>query len=170
MCEPTTIAMLTIAAVGAVTSHQQAQRAADATADSIEQSMQLAADTAAVQQGQINQQAADEKAQRSVEALAERGRIRAILGESGLAGNNASRIEGESYFNQGTDMASIESNRQAAIKQSQLDAQAGQAQSRTQLNSLKRPSALGTGLQIAGAGLDAYSKSQSAKQKAKGTA
>jgi hypothetical protein len=113
------------------------------------------------QQKQITAQATDKMTERAKEAMVERGRLRAIQGESGLSGNTSDRILRESYFNEGQDIASIESNRKNSIKQSKLEAEGLRAQNQSRINSIKRPSLIGTGLQIGTAlALDRQSRKQ----------
>jgi hypothetical protein len=100
------------------------------------------------QQKQITANATDKMTDRAKEAMIERGRLRAIQGESGLSGNTQDRIMRESYFNEGTDISAIEGNRKSAIKQSKLDAEGLRASNQSRINSVKQPSLIGAGLQI----------------------
>lgn len=74
--------------------------------------------------------------------MLERAKIAAISGESGALGLSSDRLIGDSFMQQGTDMASLEQNRQNSVKQTEWEAL------RTDNN--KTPSLIGTGLQIAG--------------------
>lgn len=148
MCiDPATATMmLTIAssALAYVGQNQQAQAQMDSIAAD-DQSQQAAL---IEQQRQINSQAADKMNERAKQAKIEQGRLRTIQGESGLSGNSQDRVLGESLFNEGTDIASIEGNREASIKQSRMQAQATRSSSRNSLASVNQPSLIGTGLQI----------------------
>jgi hypothetical protein len=108
-----------------------------------------------LQYDQTQKQATDEMSERAREAMIERARLRVIGGESGLTGGSNDRIENESQFNLGTDIASIESNRQNSMRQLGEEGKQLRAGSQTQINQVKRPSLIGTGLQIAGSAVDA---------------
>lgn len=94
------------------------------------------------------------------QAAIERGRLRAIQAESGLIGNTQDRIIGESYFNESTDIASIEANRQNEITQSNRQLQGVTTSTQSRLNAIKQPSYLGAGLQI-GTAVAGYKQAQS---------
>lgn len=142
-----------ISAVGAIAQYSEAKSAADDATKSAQDSYNLQVKSVQEQQSQINQNAQDQQSQRAREATIERGRLKAIQGESGVMGNTEDRIMNESRFNEGSDIASIEGNRENAIKQSALDGQGLRANAQSRLNSIKQPSLIGTGLQIAGAGV-----------------
>ncbi|OAM52926.1 hypothetical protein A7981_05695 [Methylovorus sp. MM2] len=147
MCDPAS-AMLALSIGTTALSFIDQANQADAATDSIKDSYELQAKQVQEQQKQINANAQDDMSQRAREATIERGRLKAIQGESGLIGNTADRIMNESYFNEESDIASIESNRVNSIKQSSLEAQGLTARTQSELNSIKRPSALSAGLQI----------------------
>jgi hypothetical protein len=113
--------------------------------------------------GQINDNAEDQMSQRAREALIERGRIRAIQGESGLIGNTQDRIVGESYFNEATDMASIESNRKNQVMQTINEANGNRASAQSKINTVKQPSLIGAGLMIGTDAVKGYAAYQDAK-------
>lgn len=105
---------------------------------------------------EINQVAQDESAQRYKEYLIDSARLKAIGAESGLAGATQDRVEQEAQNNASTDIATIEANRQRQTEAAHTQGVAKQSQANVQLSSIRRPSALGTGLQIAGAGVSSY--------------
>jgi hypothetical protein len=156
MCEPATLLAISaaVSVVSAGVGYMQQADAADNQEDAIRDNwaaQQLQIDE---QQSQINDNALDEKSKRAKEATIERGRLRAIQGESGLSGVTQERIINESAFNEGTDIAAIEGNRKNSIKQSQVERGSLRANSQSQLNTIQQPSLIGTGLQIVGAGLN----------------
>lgn len=104
---------------------------------------------------QVDAEATDKMSARAREARVEQARIRAIAGDSGLAGISSDRLIDESLFNEGTDIASIEANRRATLTQTQREAEAVNARNQTSINKQARPNLIGTGLQIAGAVVDA---------------
>jgi hypothetical protein len=105
---------------------------------------------------QINANAADQMSARARAALIERGRLAAAAAESGLGDNG--RIMSESLFNESADIAHLEANNSANLKQAGLDAQGYAAQSQSRLNTTVRPSLVTTGLQIASEGATAWDK------------
>jgi hypothetical protein len=107
-------------------------------------------DTLQQQYKQTNQQATDEMSQRAREAMIEKAKLRVAGGESGLFGGSNDRIVNESSFNEGTDIASIESNRQNSLRQIEQEGKGIRAGSVSQISRIQRPSLIGTGLQIAG--------------------
>lgn len=163
------IASFAVSAVSAVAQYQQGKQAAKAQDTANRANYEQSMVTANEQQRQINAKSADEMYDRARQALIDRGRLRAASGESGVMGNSLDRITNEQYFVYGSDIASIEANRSNAINQSQLEKQGIRANIQGRINTTERPSKLGTGLQIAGAALNAYGGYQSdiAQTKAK---
>jgi hypothetical protein len=116
---------------------------------------------------QIHAQAADEISERARAAKIESGRLRAIAAESGLGyGNTAARIENESSFNEGQDIASIQTNYARAIKQNARETQGIYSTAQGDVNQIKRPSRLATGLKIGMAAVEGYDGLQTGKPKA----
>jgi len=112
---------------------------------------QTEADMAALgeQQIQINAAADEDIGQRAREAMIERGRLRAVAADSGLT-DNTGRIENESRFAEGADITSIDANRKRSLTQNAAEAKAAAARGQARSASIKQPSLIGTGLQIAG--------------------
>jgi hypothetical protein len=112
-----------------------------------------------VKQVQVNAQATDKMSQRARDAELANGRINAVSGESGIA-LNGDVLSRDSEMSKGMDMATIESNRKNGIVQTEWDAQTYKSQAQDRINKAQSsaPTLLGTGLQIAGAGLDYYGK------------
>jgi len=158
MCEPTAMLGLSIATtlLGLADTAQQASAAQDAiNADAANQAKAIEE-----QQAQISKNATDEMQARAQQGAIERGRLRAIQAESGLIGNTQDRIVGESYFNESTDIASIEANRKNEITQSNRQLQGVTTSTQSRLNAIKQPSYLGAGLQI-GTAVAGYKQAQS---------
>lgn len=102
---------------------------------------------------EINQVSMDDSQQRYKEYLIESARLKTIGAESGLSGVTQERIEQEASNNASTDLATIEANRMRQNEQAHSQAAARASNSRTVQQPVKRPSMLGAGLQIAGAGV-----------------
>lgn len=152
--------MAVMSVVSAVAAKQQAGNAQTASNNALSQQYQQINE----KQGQINQQSANDQSERDKQGLLERAKMATISGESGALGISSDRLLNDSFMQEGTDIASMEKNRQNAMKQTGWEgkqAQAG-ANSRNVDIASKTPTLLGTGLQI---GADAYmmnSKSTSA--------
>lgn len=159
MCEPTTLSLATLAigAIGSVVQYEEGQKSAAKQEQIIQDG--LAKDRAATsrQYEQINEVAQDDSAQRHKEYLIESARLKAIGAESGLSGYTQDRIGQEAENNAATDIATIEQNRQRQAEQAHTQGLSKSTQAGVQLAGIRRPSALGAGLQIAGTGVSAYS-------------
>lgn len=169
MCEPATLTALAtfaaeaapyVAAATAVAGYAQQQQQADKQEASVRQGYAANLNQLQVQQTQINQQATDKASAASLEALRETGRLRAIGGDAGALGASFDRQTNEVEMNTGQNIAAIEANRVSAESQATAEGMAAQARATMQLNSIKQPSLIGTGLQIAGAGVDASRRGQ----------
>lgn len=145
-----------MSAVSAVAQYQQGRQDAKAADAANLANYNQAMVTANEQQRQVNMKAADDMNTRARQALIDRGRLRAAAGESGVMGNSIDRIANEQYYVYGSDIAAIETNRANAINQTQLEKQGIRASTQGRINTTPRPSALGAGLQIAGAAFGAY--------------
>jgi hypothetical protein len=130
---------------------QEAKQAKD-TERAMQENYAQQMDTLQEQYAQTNKQATDEMSVRAREAMIESARLRAFSGESGLAGISNDWIQNESAFNLGTDISSIESYRQASLRQLYQEGREVRAQTTSKINEVmkNRPSLIGTGLQIAG--------------------
>lgn len=118
------------------------------------------------QYGQVNEQAIDKMGVRAREAMIERGRLAAIAADSGAGGGvSVTRIENESRFTEGTDVATIDRNRKNALDQIYAEAKGAQSNTYTRMSGISSPSLLGTGLQIAGAYFDGQDRDEARKRK-----
>lgn len=139
-----------LAIAGHALNYFQASSAAQAQQDAIEAAYSAQTQQLADRYEQINQNATDQVSERSREARAELARIRVAGAESGLGGVSQQRIEGESEMLRGMDIASIEGNRKNALKAAQYGGQTAQLEGNARLAAVRKPSLVGTGLQIAG--------------------
>jgi len=111
---------------------------------------------------EISQDANNQESERSIQAKIEQAKIRTIAGEAGIAGASVDAQLKDSKFQASRDIASIETNKANALKQNRNELQGTYSRAQSQANEAesKRPSLLGAGLQIAGAGLT-YAKNTS---------
>lgn len=173
MCGPAAwmAASFALSAAATVVQQQDAKNSAAAQEQMIEDG--LAKDRAATarQYQEINEVSQDESAQRHKEYLIEYARLKAIAGESGLAGATQERIEQEAENNAQADLSTIEANRRRQSEQAHTQGLARSTQAGVQLSGIRRPSSLGAGLQIVGHGVKAYQTydAQTAKVKPEGT-
>lgn len=144
----TAVALMAATAAMSYTSGQQQLKATQDAANENYKN-QLAANE--LRQTEINKQAANDETERSRMAQIERGRMRVISGESGAIGGTQDRLLKDSYFQEGSDLATLEANRESSIKQSVVDANSFRAQNQGVMNQAasRAPTLLGTGLQIA---------------------
>ena len=166
MCvEPATLAAATFAiqAASALSSYEdQRQQAKSQEAFNEEQDRlianQLALDRAATarQYEEIREVSMDDSQQRLKDYLVESARLKVIGAESGLAGATQDRIEQESQNNAETDLATIEANRRRQTESAHSQGLARASNARYVKQPVRKPSAFGAGLQIAGAGFKAY--------------
>ena len=92
-----------------------------ARSEAIEQSQER-------KQEQLEAQAADKSIERARAANREQARLRTLAGESGVAGASVDAQLQESKFNEGRDIASIQSNAGRRIQSSRATANAKKAQ------------------------------------------
>lgn len=149
MCDPATI-MLAVSAASAVASYAQQQDAARKQEHAAEDNYRAQQEQLAQQQKQVNEGAAQQESERARAMLIEQGRLRVASGEAGVYGNSVDRSMNESVFNAGTDITTIENNRRNGILQTGNEANSLRAKAQGIVNTSNRPSALGTGLTIAG--------------------
>ena len=152
------IASLAIAAVSAVVSYSQSQDAAEAQVHNTEVGYQNSANQAAAVQQEQNQIATEQMTARAIAARKEVATMRAAGAETGLTGNSYDKAIQESMFNAGQDLASIESNKARQTSQNAMNLRGIRASADSSIANARANSGslLGTGLQIAGAGLSTY--------------
>jgi hypothetical protein len=162
MCIPAAAVALALTAGQAVTSYMSQRQSAKAQDAAIKQNYEVNQGRVNAQAKQINDASREEMSERSRQAMIERGRLQVVAGESGLSGFD--REVNNTFYSEGTDIATMENNRRNRIGQLNVESQMGGASANSQLASVRRPSLLGTGLQIAAAGAN-Y---QAAQEKKKG--
>lgn len=164
MCDPLTA---TVAASTALSFIGQSQQAAAAEA-SAKQSYATQIAATQLQEQQINANAQDQMSQRASQARAAIANMNVSAGEHGAGGNSTDALNNSVLFNSSQDIATLDSNRQANIKQAQYGMASAQSQAQSQLNtSGAQPNILGAGLQVAGA---YYGQKSKASMAGNGTA
>lgn len=161
MCNPLAIAALQIGQ--AILGHRQQANAAKAQDQAIRQSAEMQNIQTAHQYAEQNQATMEQTSQRHTEWLRDLGRLRAVGAESGLFGSTQQRLEDEATNAASYDIATLEANRFKASQQVASGAKAQNMQANAHLKSIKRPSLIGTGLQIGGAVAE-YAKKPEAKK------
>lgn len=130
---------------------------ADSQEAAMRQNYNIQQDQMQIQRNQNDQQASEKMSAVALEAMRETGRLNA----SGfLGGNSMERAQGEIMMNAGSDMATLEANRLNVHNQSTTEGMAAASRTNSQLKSIKQPSLIGTGLQIAGSLADAETRKQ----------
>jgi hypothetical protein len=171
MCEPATISAIVgyvaanataISAATAVVSTAAAaygqNQTYKANANNARNAQDLANAGLEAQQHQVDAQASDQMSERAKQAMAEMGSLNAIFADTGLTGNSHARLAANASANAGADITAIERNRTAALSQGSLQRAGADSTAQGRINSVARPSLIGTGLQIVSAGADAYSR------------
>lgn len=156
MCEPATIAMIAITAASTAVTYSQQQNSAKAQVQAIQNDYANQQVQLQEQQFQTNAQSQQAMSERARQAQAERSRLRVAAGEAGLAGGVYDSLLRDSYVQEGSDLSILESNRSARMQQSKVDGQSLQSHAKSNLNQVKRPSAVAAGLQIAGSAASSY--------------
>lgn len=169
MCNPLLIAAagVAITAVSAGVTYKQQSDAAEAQTEAIKNDYAHQQSQLEEQQFQTNAQSQQAMSERAQQARAERARLRVAAGESGLAGNVYDSLLRDSYFQEGTDIATLENNRVSRMQQSGMEGQALRSQAQGNLNQVRRPSLLASGLQIAGSAASEYSDYQNQQARLK---
>lgn len=157
MCNPVAISF-GVSALSSVVSYKQQSDAAAAQVHNIEVGYQNSANQAADVQQEQSQIATEQMTARAIAARKEVATMRAAGAETGLTGNSYDKAIQESMFNAGQDMASIENNKARQTNQNTMNLRGVRASADSSIADARANSGslLGTGLQIAGAGLSAY--------------
>lgn len=150
ICEVTTIG-LAISAIAGGLSAAQTNATNKETKWGLQSDQDTQSKTAAELQKQIDGQTQDEMSERAKVGMRERASLRVAAGEAGVGGVGVDIQDSQSQFNQGQDIAKIESNRTAQAKQVALERSGSKASTQSKINSMPSSAATGAraGLQIA---------------------
>ena len=146
------IAAASASAIGAGASYVQGQQTASATASAAARNQELQNQQIKEQQVQLMNKATNDETERMRAAQMEQGKLRVISGESGALGLTQDKLLQDSNFQEGSDIATIEANKNTELKQTSINSLANYNQNTSAVNSAynKAPTLLGTGLQIGG--------------------
>ncbi len=150
MCNPAA-ALLVFKVVQTVASYEEQRSTANKQVDAVKDAYRTADAQAQERYRQVNADAAEKQSERARQAAIERSRIAVASGESGLGGLNTARLEGEAEGAFGRDSTRIASDRLASQRATELEMQGVRAKAQSDLNKIKYPSLVQSGLQIAGA-------------------
>lgn len=169
MCGPAVvpIAGLVISAASAVYGMVQSNKQADAQAQAAEMAMLADKEQLGLEAEQIQDKTTLEKMERERQAQREQSRIIVSASESGgLGGSFLSQLANARLQNS-YDQGIIDKNRTNMLKQNQAGVKGVAAQYQSRLNEAesRRVSPFMAGLQITGAGLDAYGQYKDSKIK-----
>jgi hypothetical protein len=161
MCEPVTISATTLAitsaatsAVGSAAAYYAQSQAASRQTDAAQKAYDSQITQIKNQQTEESQAASAQMSERARQALIETGHLQALANESGTNGGGSNdRVTNEANFNAGTDIATLEANAQSQQRQLAMQATGAYSTAASRMASIQQPSLIGTGLQIAGAGL-----------------
>lgn len=152
MCLP--VAILAVQAAAAVASAVGAADAARRNAHQAQDATTQSYGALQDQRIQLDAQSTDQMNERSKQAMRDAGTLNNIFADSGLSGNTQERLANESAATASQDITTMERSRAAGISQTGNEASAMRARAQSQVNQVRQPSLIGTGLQIAGAALD----------------
>lgn len=124
---------LAIAAVGMIAQMSAADKAASQSKKSARAQQALADESAEKSTAQNNAQAQEKKGYRATQAIMERGRMRAAVGDTGLEGVGAHQLFMQSLFNEGKDTTAIDVNRKAVNEQIEVERKGSQIQTSAQI-------------------------------------
>jgi hypothetical protein len=120
-----------------------ARKAARRQREHLARNTQLAYEDLDLQAIEMQQAVAEKASLRARQGIAERGRLAAVFADSGVVGNTQMRIRGESLFNEGDDISSMQSNLRKGINQIKRQKLATYENATQQLAGIQRPSVLG---------------------------
>lgn len=149
MCNPQ-LALLAVQVAATASDHEEKRSMANKQADAIKDAYRVSDTQAQERYKQVNADAAEKQSARAREARIERARIAVAAGESGLSGLNAVRLEGEAEGAAGRDFTRTETDRASSERATFLEMQGIRSRAQGQLNTIKYPSLVQSGLQIAG--------------------
>lgn len=158
MCTPLALmaTSLAIQTAGTIAQHQATNDAADAQEKIIKDGYEKERQQTLRQYAEQQEASMDEQSQRYRDHQIEEGRLRVIGAESGISGGTNDRILQEAQNAYDADVSRIEGNRRRATEQAHSVGVSRQSHAQVQLSGVRRSSGLAAGLQIAGAGVDAY--------------
>jgi hypothetical protein len=157
MCEPTTLTMLGIAIVGAFAANDQQRASSNRAADATKAQNDLVQNDLARQTEQQDAAGRAQMNDANRKALHDSALFDAVAGEYG-GGNSVDRARAVGGLQQSEQLATIASNTRTAQGETAFQSLATMVNAQGRLNSLQYPSWIGTGLQIAGAGANAYAQ------------
>ncbi len=142
------IGMATSAISGIMSYRGQAPAAADQN-ELLSQRSDLQQEALGNQVEEINEMATEDALEARRNAAIERGRLRTAQAETG-GGQSSGALELSGSFNEGEAISIIETNRKNALRQTDIDSRSARLQTTADRSRIRKPSALGTALQIVG--------------------
>lgn len=150
--------MTGLAVFTAVSSFMGGQQQAQNVSTAAEENVLARYEQSEVEAEEVIDSTAVDMSERHKQGMIDRAESMAIAGESGALGFSTDRLMADSYMQQGQDLMSMEQNKANRLAQIDVNNKAYRAQGQTQANVAynQAPSAVGTGLQIAGSVAKAY--------------
>ena len=165
MCNPMLIALagVAVSAAGAGYSAYAQGEAADDQKEAAEAQLQLQQDAIDKQNAQLSAQTAEEMSDNARLARREQAALRVSSGEAGVGGLSVQSLLDDVNAQTGFDNARAQKNLDNQIDKNTLDLQGFQLNANTKIqsaNNRRNDALIGSGLQIANAGVSAYSTYQ----------
>lgn len=176
MCEPTsltlstmTIASMAMSAATAAATYVSQSQAAKRQGDAAQAAYDSQVTQTKNEMTQQTQAAAEQMSERARQAMIETGHLQALAVDSGTnSGGSNDRVTSEANFNAGQDIAAMQANASSQQRQMVSALRGDYAQASSRMASVQQPSLIGTGLQIAGGALNAYTSQESIKNRVTG--
>lgn len=146
MCEVTTV----LGVLGTVAQFVGSRQDAAVETDSIEANRALQGEGLENQAQELAENAAEEKSQVAREAAVLRARSLVAQGEAGLSGVTANRLARDADVQAGLQFTNIDTNLKRNLRQNNVKQRANNLDAANRTASVKRPSAVASGLTIAG--------------------
>jgi hypothetical protein len=157
MCEPTTLALISIGltAASGVAGYQMQSKAAKQQEASIRADEALQQNDLARQRDQQHEAAAAQMNEQARAAQREMALFDVVSGEYG-GGNTDTRGRAVASLQDSEQLATLADNAQTAFGENSFASMASSSRAQSRIAGIQRPSAFGTALQIGAAGLNAY--------------
>ncbi|WP_124532461.1 virion core protein, T7 gp14 family [Burkholderia cepacia] len=164
-----TIASMAMSAATAAATYVSQSQAAKRQGDAAQAAYDSQVTQTKNEMTQQTQAAAEQMSERARQAMIETGHLQALAVDSGTnSGGSNDRVTSEANFNAGQDIAAMQANASSQQRQMVSALRGDYAQASSRMASVQQPSLIGTGLQIAGGALNAYTSQESIKNRVTG--
>lgn len=128
---------------GAFMDYSAKKKYAKQTLDAIQQNLMAGEEALSEQKSQFDSKTLQEMGDRAKQATIQRAKVRAAVGDAGLAGNTVERLQQEVDAMSGMDVAMLGENRDRYGRQVDREKRSLQAKAQTQKSQVRQPSVFG---------------------------